>query len=137
VNAGQIIRIAFLLMVIFAAGVLTGRWSVARPPTQVLMAGGRIATADTVLVRLTAEVGLDARQQGQFRPVLEELAEKLSRVPPASRERRDLFNSYVPRFRALLHPNQVQSFDRYVTETNRRFDRLIRRRNGADTGTQP
>jgi hypothetical protein len=131
------IRIAFLLAVIFIAGTFTGRWSVARPPNQVLMAGGRIATADTALVRLAAEVGLDARQQGQFRPILEELAEKLSRVPPDTRERRDLFDSYVPRFRALLHTNQVQSFDRYVVETDRRFDRLIRRRSRVGTDTQP
>jgi hypothetical protein len=131
------IRIGFLLAAIFLSGVLTGRWSVPRPLTQVVTASGQVVTSDTVLARLTAEVGLDAQQQDAFRPILEELAQRLARVPPASQQRRDLFNSYLPKFRALLHPNQKASFDKYVDETNRRLDRVIRRRNGNGTQTQP
>jgi len=118
-------RIALLLALIFTAGVFTGRFTAPRPATLVIGPRGGVATAETALVRLTAEVNLDASEQARFRPILE----KMSHVPPATPERRDLFLSYLPRFRVLLRPDQLAAFDRYAGETERRFDRNIRRRN--------
>ena len=122
-------RIALLLALIFTAGVFTGRFTAPRPATLVIGPRGGVATAETALVRLTAEVNLDASEQARFRPILEEMAEKMSHVPPATPERRDLFLSYLPRFRVLLRPDQLAAVDRYAGETERRFDRNIRRRN--------
>ena len=125
----QIIRIALFLVAIYVAGIITGRLTGPRSPTQVITAGGRILTAETVLVRLTVELGLDASQRAQFRPLLEELTNRMARLPPATPERRGLFHSYVPRMRALLRAEQYAAFDRYVTQSERRFDQAIRRRN--------
>ena len=125
----QPIRIALLLVAIFVAGIITGRLTAPGSPTQVITAGGRTLTAETVLARLSAEVGLDAFQRAQFRPLLEELAGRMARVPPATPERRDLFRSYVPRMRALLRAEQLAAFERYFKQTERRVDQVIRRHN--------
>lgn len=126
----QTIRIVALLLVIFVAGVITGRLTAPRPPTLVPTAGGGARTAEMALPKLTGEVGLDAAQQAQLRPLLEEMAEQMARLPPASVERRDVFRAGVPRIRASLRPEQFEAFDRYVERTERAFERVIRRRNG-------
>jgi len=132
----QTIRIALLLVAIFVAGIITGRLTVPGSPTQVITAGGRILTGETVLAQLTAEVGLDTSQRARFRPLLEEIAERMARLPPATPERRDLFRSYLPRMRNLLRAEQQAAFERYVKQTERRFDNVIRRRNSEQLRTQ-
>jgi hypothetical protein len=124
----QTIRIAVLLAVIFAAGAITGRLTAPRPPTLVAGPAGRVRTAETVLTRLTSELGLDAAQQAQLKPILEDMAENMSRLGPASVERREVFQNHVPRIRALLRSEQLAAFDRLVERTERTYERMIRRR---------
>ena len=127
-KTSQVIRIAMLLVVIFAAGLATGRMTAPKPRAQVLHAGGRVVTSDGVLARLTAQLELDADQQRQFAPVLEELAGKFALYPPATPERLQEFRLAVPRMAALVHPPQKAAFDRYVRDTEAKMDRMIRNR---------
>ena len=124
-----------LLLVIFGAGLVTGRMTVAKPHTQVLHAGGRLVTSGEVLARLTAQLELDADQQRKFAPVLEELAGKLARYAPATPERLREFRSVVPRMATLVHPEQKAAFDRYVRDTEARMSQSIRNRNRRLGGT--
>lgn len=125
----QAIRIGLLLAVIFAAGVFTGRWTGQKPNTLVMGSGGRISTSDEVLVRLTARLSLGEEQQRQFAPLLEQIAVEISRHPPATSERLEVFRRYFPRMAALLRPEQKPAFDRYVQDLETKMDRLIRNRN--------
>src|SRR5436190_24389753 len=109
-KASQAIRIALLLVVIFVAGVFTGRWFGPKPRTPVLHTGGRMATSDEALARLTARLSLDAGQQRQFAPLLEELAGELASHPLASQERLNLLRRCFPRMLVLLHPEPKPAF---------------------------
>lgn len=115
-------------MVIFAAGVLTGRFTVPRFPVQIATPTGGIATSDMILARITGELGLTEEQQAQMRPIIEDSAEKMSQTPPATRQRLEIFTQGVPRMREVLRPDQYERFDRFVELTQRRFERQIRRR---------
>ena len=137
-NVAQVIRIIALLMVIFAAGVFTGRWTGPKPRTLVLQPGGRLATSDDAVARLTARVGLDVDQQRRFSPLMEEMANEISRLPPATQERLEVFRRYVPRMVVLLRPDQRPAFDRFVADAEAKINRLIRNRNrrlGATTNS--
>ena len=128
-KASQTIRIALLLAVIFAAGVFTGRWFGPKPRTLVLQAGGRMATSDEALARMTARLSLDPQQQRQFAPLVEELAGELSRHPPATQERLEVFRRFFPRMVLLLRPDQKPAFDLFMRDTEAKMNRLIRNRN--------
>jgi hypothetical protein len=142
-KAAQAIRIGVLLAVIFAAGVFTGRWTGQKPRTLVLQPGGRVATSDEALARMTARLSLDPEQQRQFAPLLEELAGELARHLPATQERLEVFRRYFPRAAALLRPEQKPAFDRFVADTEAKMNRLIRNRNrrlgttNSDAGLPP
>jgi hypothetical protein len=128
VNNFQVIRIVALLAVIFAAGVVTGRLTAPQPASQSPIAGGRVFTGEAALDQLTLRLGLDAEQQVAFQPLLVEMAHQIAQFPPASEERREVFRSYVPKMRELLRSDQHAAFDRHVQITERRIERLIRRR---------
>lgn len=121
----QIIRIVLLLAAIFAAGIVTGRLTSPRPPTLVVTADGRVTTSESLLVRLNRELRLTAEQERQFRTLLEELAREVSPLPPASHERLAKFNGYAPRMKALLRPDQHANFERYVRDTQKRYERWM------------
>ena len=125
----QAIRIGLLLALIFAAGVFTGRWTGPKPRTLVLHAGGRMGTSDEALARLTARLSLDAEQQRQFAPLLEEMAGEIARHPPATQERLEVFRRFFPRMLILLHPDQKPAFDRYVRDVEMKMNQMIRNRN--------
>ena len=128
----QVIQIVLLLAAIFAAGVATGRLTAPRGPTYVRNAAGRYVTADLPLERLTRQVGLDAKQQEQLRPLLEETANELVKHPPLSQERLDVLRKSAPRQRALLRPDQYAAFDEMIRETERRFEQLMKKRQQAE-----
>jgi hypothetical protein len=130
VKLAQIIRISVALALIFAAGLITGRYTAPGPPVT-LGPGGR--GPDTIMARLTTELELDAGQKAKLKEIIDDLSEQMVSFPPASPERRDLFRSAVPRMRKILRPDQYAAFDRYVESTQKRFNRAIRRR---DTSQQ-
>ena len=142
-KVSQAIRIAALLVVIFAGGVLTGRWTSPKPRTLVMNAAGRLSTSDQALGRLTSRLSLDAEQQRQFAPLLEEMAGEFARHPPATQERLEVFRRFFPRMVVLLHPDQKPAFDRYVRDTEAKMNQMIRNRNrrlgpsNSDAGLPP
>jgi hypothetical protein len=128
VRIPQSLRISVLLAVIFVAGILTGRFTTPRPPVQFATVSGGVATADMLLTRLTAEIDLTEEQQNRMRPILQKCAQQMAQIPPATRQRLEVFTQSVPRMREVLRPDQYQRFDDYVEQTQRRFGRQIRRR---------
>jgi hypothetical protein len=130
----QAIRIGALLAVIFAAGVLTGRWSKPRPRVLVMNPAGSLKTSAEALARLTERLSLDEQQQRQFAPLLEEMAGELARHLPATQERLEVFRRYYPRMLRILHAAQRSAFDRYTVDVEKRMAQMIRNRNRR-TGT--
>lgn len=128
-KSSQVIRIAALLAVIFAAGPVTGRVTAPKPHALVLHAGGRQVTSGAVLAQLAPRLGLDEGQQRQFAPLMEEIAGEISAHPPATQERLQVFRRYFPRMAVLLRPEQNPGFDRHVRDLEEKMDRLIRNRN--------
>ena len=126
-KTGQIIRIAVLLVVIFGAGVLTGRMLTPRPRAMILTGTGRYSTSDTALGRLKRHFDLSAEQEGQFATLLEEIAQEMSQLPPGSPERLALFRRNIPKIESLLRPEQRTNFQEYVRTTEMRFQRQMRR----------
>jgi hypothetical protein len=138
VKTTQIIRIAVALAIIFAAGVLIGRWTApSRTPFQMAGTGGKIVTTDSVLALLTAELGLDAGQRTQANAIIEEFAEQMAVLPPASPQRREVFRKCMPRIREILRPDQYNAMDRYVEMAERRWNRQIRRRESLERELPP
>jgi hypothetical protein len=127
VKHAQTLRIAALLAVIFAAGLVTGRLTAPRPPALIRTADGRIVASDQALDRLTRYVRLSADQEPAFRKLVEEIAGVMAKLPPASQARFDVFNQNLPRMKALLRPDQMADFDRYVRDTESRWQEQIRR----------
>ncbi|MCX7866472.1 MAG: hypothetical protein N2438_05035 [Limisphaera sp.] len=119
----RILRISLLLVTIFIAGVLSGRWTAPRPPILVPVAGGGVRTVDMALARMTAELGLDTEQQAKFKPVLEEMAEQLAVLPPRSRQRFEVLQQNSPRLRAILRPEQRVAYDRLLRQAERAVER--------------
>ncbi len=128
VNTARTIRIVALLLVIFAAGVVTGRFSVPKPPTSFTTAQGRTMTSSDALARLKRHMNLSPDQERQFGKLFEDMAVEMSRLPPGSQERMDAFKRHVPEMEAFLKPEQRDDFRNYVSETERRFERMLRRR---------
>ena len=123
----QAIQIVLLLVAIFAAGVATGRLTAPGAPTYVRNAAGRYMSSDDRLDQMRRELGLDAKQQEQFRVLLEDLAKDMAKHPPLSQERIEVFRKSVPRQRALLRPQQYAAFDQMVQQTERRFEQFRRK----------
>ena len=126
----QLILIASLLGFIFGAGFLSGRFSAPRSPVQVVNWRGVVKTSESALLRLADELDLDEEHKNKLRPLFETMAEKLADLKPLSPERRQVFRDNIPRIRETLHTNQYEAFDTYVTMTERRLQRALRRRDG-------
>jgi hypothetical protein len=132
----QILRISVALALIFASGILTGRLTAPRSPTALAGAGRRTITSDDVLAHLTAELGLNAGQKAKAQVIVEEAAEQMATLPVASPQRRDVFRKLVPQIREILRPDQYTVFDRYVEMAERRWSRMIRRREAKQGAAQ-
>jgi hypothetical protein len=124
----QAIRIALLLLVIFAAGVVTGRLTAPQPPALVASANGQEALADVAFGRLNKVLNLSPEQERPFRALLEDIAREMAPLPRGSTNRLELFRKSVPRMAALLRPDQQATLKRYARETETRFERQAQRR---------
>jgi hypothetical protein len=119
----QQVRIALLLLAIFAGGYLTGRLSAPSTPTRFLALSGEWRSTDEVLARMTARFNLDASQQRQFRPILEAMARRMAALPPRAPERLAVFRDCAGQLRLLLRPEQVPAFERAVEQSLRAYER--------------
>ena len=126
-KGARIIRIIALLLLIFAAGVVTGRLTAPKTRALILNARGDLVTSATALNRLKVHLKLSPEQEEQFAELFEEVAVELSRLPPRSTERLETFKRYVPQMEALLKPEQLEDLHKYVAQTERNFMRAIRR----------
>jgi Spy/CpxP family protein refolding chaperone len=127
-KATRSIRIVILLLVIFASGIVTGRLTAPKTSTLVTTAHGGVTTSANAVAQLKRHLNLTPEQEQQFGKLFEGLAVEMSRLPPASQERLDAFRRRVPEMEALLKPEQREALQKYVAETEKRFQRVIRRR---------
>jgi hypothetical protein len=128
-NHFQVIRIVFLLLLIFSAGVLTGRFTAPKPHFVTVAPGGRVQTAEAVLTMFKRQIPLTAQQEEKFRKLFQELEGEISLYPPLSDERLEIFRRTLPRMKELLSPEQRPALDRYARDIERRFE-INRRRRG-------
>lgn len=119
----QQLRIALLLLVIFAGGFVAGRLSAPHPPTRFLALSGEWRSTDEVLARMTARFNLDAAQQRQFRPILEAMAQRMAALPPHAPERLAVFRDCAGQLRPLLRLEQLPAFERSVEQSLRAYER--------------
>jgi|GEM_PF-1262548 hypothetical protein len=119
----QQVRIALLLVVIFAGGFVAGRLSVPQPPTRFLALSGEWRSTDEVLARMAARFNLDTAQQRQFRPILEAMARRMAALPPHAPERLAVFRECAGQLRPLLRPEQLPAFERSVEQSLRTYER--------------
>jgi len=128
-NRLQVIRVAALLVIIFAAGVLTGRFTAPQP--QAVYPGGpagRWMIIDTAVSRMATDVGLTPDEKQKVRKVFEEMEPQMVRHPPLSEERLKIFRDYIPQIKAQLPPEKQAAVDRYFHDVERRFEIARRRR---------
>ena|SRR5687768_5067711 len=127
-NHFQVIRIVFLLVLIFIAGIFTGRLTAPKPKYVVIGPAGRVLSAETALLKFKRQFKLTPEQEESLRKLFEEMEGKVAPYPPFSRERLDIFREYVPRVKAILTPDQYEALDRYVEEGEKAFAAGRRRR---------
>ncbi|MBM3846473.1 MAG: hypothetical protein FJ405_09335 [Verrucomicrobia bacterium] len=139
----QNIRIAILLMVIFGAGLMTGRWTAPKPSILIPTASGRIAMADEVMSRLRLLLALRPEQERTLSPLVNEISEEVAQLPPASVERVEALRRFWKKMEPLLAPEQKPAFERHVRESENRMRRMILNRNrsngltNSSSGIQP
>lgn len=110
----QLLRISLLLLAIFAGGFVAGRLSGPSAPVRFVSLQGEARSSDEVLARMVTRFGLDAAQQEQFRPILEDTARRMAALPPNAPQRLEIFRDSVSRLRPLLRAEQLPAFDRAV-----------------------
>jgi hypothetical protein len=127
-NHFQAVRVAALLAVIFAAGVLTGRFTAPKP--EVIYSGGRGdgKLSEVAVRRMTRQIGLTPEEQEKVRKVFEEMEVQVDRHPFMSQERMTVFRDFVPKIKAQLPPEKHTAVDRYARDVQRRYEAAQRQR---------
>lgn len=134
-NPQQTIRIVCMLLLIFAAGVLTGRFTA--PKQHVVVGpGGRVLTVDLVLARFKDQVPVTVEEELKLRKVFEEIEIEISKYPPLSAERMAALRAWTPKIKAVLAPQKHEAVDRYTKDVDRRVD-VMRRRRGMPSLESP
>ena len=131
-NTFQVVRIVFLLVLIFVAGVWTGRFTAPKtqlPPVSAT-ARGRSMTAELALERLKADISITPEQELKLRRIFEEIEIEIAKYPPRSMERVEVLRRYAPRMKEALDSRQDAAIDRYVRDVEQKLQ-ATRRRRGA------
>ena len=134
-NHVQIIRVAALLAVIFAAGVLTGRFTAPKPEVQFVVPGPRgvpplpgWTLADMGLARISRHVTLTTEERLKLKRTLEEVQAEAMRYPAFSDDRFQVLLNSLPRIKEQLPPDKHAAIDRWGVEMKQRFDANRRQR---------
>src|SRR5688572_9323372 len=112
-NHTQIIRVAALLAVIFAAGVLTGRLTVPEPEVRYVVPGPRGVSqpgggslADIGLARISRHVTLTTEERLKLKRTLEEVQSEAVRYPAFSEERFRVLQTALPKLKEQVSPDK-------------------------------
>jgi hypothetical protein len=130
----QLIRIAALLAIIFAAGIVIGRYTSPAPvpapaPEPVLVAGApRASRVDYAVRTMSRDFEFDAEKEKEFRVLMERMEQAMRPLEQGSVERRDLWRQFLPEIRAFVPDHLMDKFEAQNQRTERRFERIIRQR---------
>lgn len=123
----QLLRIAALLGVIFATGVVVGRYTAPTPdsaPFTVNPAPRRDLVEHTVSM-MSLRFEFDEETETRFRELMEQMEQDMRPFEPGSAERRDVWRGYLPRIRAFVPKHLMNRFEAQTRRTERRFERMI------------
>jgi len=129
-NPLQVFRIALCFALTFVLGGLTG-WLLKPSPAGWQDRPGPIPPSQIVMENLDARLRLSPEEKAAVKPILAEWGRKVEPVLRQPRRRRQLFELYAPRVRAVLRSDQLAEYDRMMAETRARFDRRLGRNDGS------
>jgi hypothetical protein len=124
----QLIRIAALLAVIFAAGIVIGRYTAPEPDPLVISPAPRQAKIDSAVRIMAREYEFDEEKEAEFRKLMERMEEAMRSLDRATAERRDEWRRFLPEIRSFVPEHLMDKFDAQTQRTERRMERMIRMR---------
>jgi hypothetical protein len=123
-NHWQIIRIVLALCGIFAAGIITGRFTAPQAPLATIQQDGRSTGQVTVqtgegltvnagqIIRFyTRSLGLSTGQRTEIIPLIRHGMVRIQKTRPASTERREAIRALTAELRPVLTPDQQKKLD--------------------------
>jgi hypothetical protein len=124
----QVIRIVCMLAVIFAAGVVTGRFTAPQKTRVIVGPEGRGPTAKMILDHFKMQVPLTVEEEIKMRRLIEQIETDISRFEPGSKERLEIFHRAVPKMKEILSAEKHAAVDRYAKDLERKVENSRRRR---------
>ena len=128
----QIIRIGALLAVIFASGIVIGRFSKPEPAPLVIEAVPLELSIDRAVSIMSNNYGFDAEKEAKFRLLMERMEAEMRQFEAGTTERRDVWRRYLPEIRSFIPEEFMDQFLRKNRRTERQFERRIRQREAAN-----
>lgn len=123
-NHWQIIRIVLALSGIFAAGIITGRFTAPQAPLATIPQDGKSTGQVTVqtgegltvnagqIIRFyTRSLGLSTGQRTEIIPIIRHGMVRIQKTQPASTERREAIRALTAELRPVLTPEQQKKLD--------------------------
>jgi hypothetical protein len=133
-SRARAIRIALMLMLIFAAGAFCGWWmgrsARADEPASPTRPAPRNTAAmkERLLNELTSDLRLTPEQHERISKLLEDWAKDNQRLLQQNmRERLVMFDKYAPLIRTNLTAEQQKIYDTKTQQAQRRRERIIQR----------
>ena len=131
----RVIRICLMLAGIFAAGVVTGRFTAPQPAPIVINQAQRPRghTPASFTAEMTRRVGIDTNQQQQILPILWKMVREMQPHPPRTPARMEIFRRTMESIRPIIRTNQIAEFDRLIQDQTPGA-RRAQRQSGARSG---
>ena len=126
------LRIGLLLLVIYLAGLATGRY-LTPPKTEVTFSGGAspLAASDRfsssrLIELLKIECHITPQQADKIRPIISRWREEALKLPPNSRPQIELWEVCAAKVGMELTPEQLPIYQKMVEDQRRRIARRFR-----------
>ena len=130
----QLLRIAALLAVIFAAGIVIGRYTSPAPVPVVVADAPRSSRVDYAVRTMSRDFEFDAEKEKEFRVLMERMEQAMRPLERGSVERRDRWRQFLPEIRSFVPDHLMGKFEEQTRRTERRLERMIRQRGQSGGG---
>jgi len=125
----QILRISALLAVIFASGILVGRYTKPEPEHVLIEPSSHGTRVENAVEIMSQRFGFGAEKEAGFQELMERMDREMNVYPPLSEERREVWRRHLPEMRSFIPEDKMQAFEDQVKRTERRLQRAMTRRN--------
>jgi hypothetical protein len=123
-NRLRLARIIACFLLTFLLGGMAG-WKLRPVPAASGPAAGTLPPSQRLMENLDAHLHLSPEQKAALRPIAEEWGRRVDGLGRQPRRRRELFEQFNPRIRALLNSQQTAEYDQMVAEARARFARRL------------